>query len=77
MRFPINHAEFVGKLELKASANYRDSVPFPNGLNMRPMYREIKNQGVVYSVEIGESRSLFVDFCGFFSGLLGGVEREA
>ncbi len=40
-------------------------------------YREIKNQGVVYSVEIGESRSFFVDFCGFFSGLLGGVERKA
>ncbi|MCP5008012.1 MAG: hypothetical protein GY941_29370 [Planctomycetes bacterium] len=37
-------------------------------------YREIKNQGVVYSVEIGESRSGFVDFFGI---ILGGVEREA
>ncbi len=35
------------------------------------MYREIKNQGVVYSVEIGVSRSFFVDFCRFFRDNIG------
>ncbi len=34
----------------------------PKIIELSIKYREIKNQGVVYSVEIGESRSVFVDF---------------